>query len=148
MVMRFEVPQFIDVKDKIFGPFTLNQFIFLAGGFGLGYVAFKLIPSFLKYPAALVPIVTGLAMAFYKVNGRPFPLMVQAFFAYLFSKKLFIWNQRLEDQGPSKLEMGTGDQKSDDDEHIPASSSDTFTYQRLQDLAWNLDILEEDSDII
>ncbi len=33
--MRFEVPQFIDVEDKIFGPFTFKQFLYLAGGAGL-----------------------------------------------------------------------------------------------------------------
>jgi len=32
--MRFEVPQFIEVEDKIFGPFTWKQFIYLMGGEG------------------------------------------------------------------------------------------------------------------
>ena len=33
--MMFSVPQFIDVEDKIIGPLTLKQFIYLAGGAGL-----------------------------------------------------------------------------------------------------------------
>ena len=33
--MEYQVPQFIEVEDKIFGPFTLKQFIYVAGGVGL-----------------------------------------------------------------------------------------------------------------
>ena len=35
--MQFQVPQFLDVEDKIVGPFTIKQFIYLAGGVGMGY---------------------------------------------------------------------------------------------------------------
>ena len=38
--MRFEVPQFIEIEDKIFGPFTWKQFVYLAGGVGLAAVIF------------------------------------------------------------------------------------------------------------
>jgi len=92
--MRYEVPQFIDVKDKIFGPFTLHQFIFLAGGAGLGYLAFRTIPTVFKYPIAAIPVLLGLALAFYKFNGRPFIVMMQAFFTHLFSNKLYTWQKR------------------------------------------------------
>ena len=43
-VMRFEVPQFIEIEDKIFGPLTWKQFIYLAGGAGFGVIAFFLLP--------------------------------------------------------------------------------------------------------
>jgi hypothetical protein len=29
--MQFRVPQFIDIEDKLFGPLTFKQFIYLAG---------------------------------------------------------------------------------------------------------------------
>ena len=35
--MQFQVPQFIETEDKIVGPFTLRQFIYVAGA-GLGSV--------------------------------------------------------------------------------------------------------------
>lgn len=137
--MRFEVPQFIDVKDKIFGPFTLNQFIFLGGGLGLGYAITRLVPTFLKYPLALIPVVLGLALAFYKVNGRPFPLIIQAFFVYLFSSKLFIWSQRMQ----SSADQGTDKKKKEKKAPTPAPVEAPMTNDRLRDLAWNLDILED-----
>ena len=143
--MRFEVPQFIDIKDKIFGPFTLNQFIFLGGGFGLGYAITRLVPTFLKYPIALIPVVLGLALAFYQVNGRPFALMVQAFFLYMLSNKLFIWSQRLESSTPSELDKNkkSAHIQKEEKESREASLLDAPpTNDRLRDLAWNLDILE------
>ncbi|NCT02072.1 PrgI family protein, partial [Candidatus Parcubacteria bacterium] len=38
--MRFEVPQFIEVEDKIFGPLTWRQFLYLSGGLGMAVVIF------------------------------------------------------------------------------------------------------------
>jgi len=35
--MRFEVPQFIDVEDKLFGPLTFTQFVYLAGSGGISF---------------------------------------------------------------------------------------------------------------
>ena len=36
--MQFQVPQFIEIEDKIIGPFTGRQFAFLLGGFGGGFI--------------------------------------------------------------------------------------------------------------
>ena len=136
--MRFEVPQFIDVKDKIFGPFTLAQFIFLGGGLGLGYAVIRLVPTIVKWPLALVPAVFGVALAFYKVNGRPLTLMVQAFALYLFANKLFIWHQRTE--RPAETQPKATKKKKSEP---VVEEVQPMTNERLRDLAWNLDILED-----
>ena len=39
--MRFQVPQFIEIEDKIFGPLTIKQFIYIAGGAGLCFILFR-----------------------------------------------------------------------------------------------------------
>lgn len=36
--MQFQVPQFIEVEDKIFGPLTFKQFVYIAGGVALMYL--------------------------------------------------------------------------------------------------------------
>ncbi|TSC80302.1 MAG: hypothetical protein G01um101429_152 [Parcubacteria group bacterium Gr01-1014_29] len=33
-MQQFQVPQFIEVEDKIFGPLTTKQFFYLLGGGG------------------------------------------------------------------------------------------------------------------
>jgi len=45
--MQYQVPQFIEIEDKIFGPLTLKQFLYLAGGGGLCLLFFTLLPLYL-----------------------------------------------------------------------------------------------------
>ncbi|MCB9810747.1 MAG: PrgI family protein [Candidatus Nomurabacteria bacterium] len=91
--MRFEVPQFIDIEDKIFGPLTWRQFLYLGGGVGMGVVLFfinKILFLILGLPLALLAI----ALAFYPVNNRPFSFFLEAIFTYLSSTKLYLWRQK------------------------------------------------------
>jgi len=41
--MRHEVPQFIDIEDKIFGPLTFFQGLYLLGGFFGAFSVFYLV---------------------------------------------------------------------------------------------------------
>jgi hypothetical protein len=70
--MRFEVPQFIDVEDKIFGPLTFKQFIYLVGGGGTCYLSYKLVlfPFWIILSAGFA--IFALLLAFYRLNNRPF----------------------------------------------------------------------------
>lgn len=93
--MQFHVPQFIDVEDKIFGPLTFKQFVYLIGGAGLCVIAYTLIPyPFLSYPLVAILAAFSLALAFYRVNDRPFIYIVQAAFGYVTSSQLYIWKRR------------------------------------------------------
>ncbi len=143
MAMRFEVPQFIDVKDKIFGPFTFSQFLYMVGGGGLAYIAVKAIPTFLKYPIALALLLLGLALAFYKINGRPFSVVLQAFFTYILSAKLYLWRQRKQ-QSPEELaqKLATVKKQEIKEQKIAVVPEAPITRSRLKDLAWNLDIMD------
>ena len=105
--MRFEVPQFIDVEDKIFGPLTFKQFIYLAGGVGLAYVSYKLVPAPISWILALAFVILGLLLAFYKVNSRTFIEIAQAFGGPI----EFINNdpgRRESDTGPNKARQELG----------------------------------------
>lgn len=93
--MQFHVPQFIDVEDQIFGPLTFKQFVYLVGGAGLCVIAYVLIPyPFLSYPVIAVLAGFALALAFYRVNDKPFIDIVQAAFGYISSSQLYIWKRR------------------------------------------------------
>ena len=81
----------------------------------------------------------GLALAFYQVNGRPFPLVIQAFFVYLLSNKLFIWSQRMQ----SSADQDASKKKKVKKAPEPVPVEAPMTNDRLRDLAWNLDILED-----
>src|SRR6185295_13294320 len=92
--MEFEVPQFIEVEDKIFGPLTILQFIYVAGGAGFAFAMWLLLPLWaavlLGGPVALL----GAGLAFYKVNERPLMNTLEAAFDYFFRAKLYIWQKK------------------------------------------------------
>ena len=56
--MQFKVPQFLDIEDKIFGPFTFKEFVYLAGGAGLCFVLYRLLG--LVWGAIPILVVAGL----------------------------------------------------------------------------------------
>jgi hypothetical protein len=134
--MRFQVPQFIEIEDKIFGPFTFKQFIYLLGGAGGSYVAAKVLPVIFAVPVVLVLGSLALALTFYKVNGRPFADVLQSSFNYFFKSKLFIWKQR----PPEKERIRPQPIKEKGSE----SSLPRLTESKLKDLSWSLDILDLD----
>lgn len=134
--MQFQVPQFIEVEDKIFGPLTFKQFIYVAGGAGAVYLLWRVLPIYLAGP--LILGVGGLAasLAFLQWNGRPFILALENGFYYLVSSKLYLWNNEQKKKKPkagsSKLEA-----VSKPDVYIPKLSE-----SKLHELAWSLDIKE------
>ncbi len=96
--MQRNVPQFIEIEDKIFGPFTLKQFAYLAGGVGLSVIIWRSFP--LSFGIFLISPIMGLsiALAFMKYNSKPFIDVMRAAIYFIFSKKLFLW------QNPSNKE--------------------------------------------
>ena len=72
--MQFQVPQFIEVEDRIFGPLTFRQFIFIAGGAGMCYVFWRILPLLISAPLILAVAALALSLAFMEYNGRPFIL--------------------------------------------------------------------------
>lgn len=94
--MRFEVPQFIDIEDKIFGPLTWKQFVYLAGGGGFAIIAFFFMP-FVFFVFLAIPVGTlAAALAFYPVNNRPFSIFLESIYRYFKSDRLYLWQRRNE----------------------------------------------------
>lgn len=138
--MRFQVPQFIEIEDKIFGPLTIKQFIYLAGGVGISTVFFTFFSSkFIAFVFSVPFIVFSVVLAFYKPQGRPFILIVESFFKYVLSNKLYIWKK--EDKKIEKKENTVEDFSKNI--YIPKLSD-----SKLSDLSWSLDIKEKLEDDI
>lgn len=94
MYMQFEVPQFIEVEDKIFGPLTWRQFLYVGGGVGMGVVLFFTAPFFVFLLVGLpIGLLAG-ALAFYPVNNRPFSFFLEAIINYFQGTKLYLWRQK------------------------------------------------------
>jgi len=135
VLMKYQVPQFIEIEDKIFGPFTFKQFIYLIGGTGICFMAYKLLPLFWGVLIMLPAAAISASLAFYRPNNRPFIDTVEAAFNFFITSKLYIWKR--EDR---KIEM-----KSTEDIIKAAKNSlnvPRLSESRLKDLAWSLDINE------
>lgn len=92
--MRFEVPQFIEVEDKIFGPFTWKQFVYLAGGGGVAVVLFLSLPLFLFLVIGGPIIALAVFLAFHRVNNRPFSVFLESGFNYFTKRKEYLWRRK------------------------------------------------------
>ncbi len=105
--MRFEVPQFIEIEDKIFGPFTWKQFVYLMGGIGVATVSYLILPFFL-FVLIGVPI-TGLAflLAFYPINNRPFSIFLESVFSFYKSNRIYYWKKNKENIYRAKQQAPT-----------------------------------------
>ncbi len=135
--MRFQVPQFIEVEDKIFGSLTLKQFIYLAGGGGLSFMIYRLTGSFLW---SIIPIIIimgfSASLAFIRINNKPFIFVVEAAFKYFFASKLYIWKKQ-DNERVAKTPEGEEDIRKYASLMVPKISD-----SKLKDLTWSLDIKE------
>jgi hypothetical protein len=131
---QYQVPQFIEVEDKIFGPLTLKQFIYLAGSAGLALLCFTLLPLLLALPLAGLAGGIGAAFAFYKVNGRPLIVAAEHAFSYLLGNKLYLWKQRDASQDQPVQKTSAEPQ---------VLTVPRLSQSRLKDLSWSLNIKDQ-----
>lgn len=134
--MEYQVPQFIEVEDKIFGPFTLKQFIYVAGGAGVCAIAFFYLPLIFAIIVAIPVAALSGALAFYKVNNKPFEDMLEAGFIYFTGGRLYLWRKEPKTEKEEAVLAKAA---------MPQISPDTraklgLTRGKLHDLAWSLDI--------
>lgn len=105
--MRFEVPQFIEIEDKIFGPLTWKQFIYLAGGSGFAVIVFFLLP-FVFFVFLAIPVgALAAALAFYPVNNRPFSVFLESAYRYFKGGRLYLWKRRAAAITPKRVSADT-----------------------------------------
>jgi hypothetical protein len=84
-----------------------------------------------------VPPILGLALAltFYKVNGKTFVEILQAYVIYIIKGKLYIWKQR-------KIEKTKNKKIKNIEKKITLDNIPKLSESRLADLSWSLDVLD------
>jgi hypothetical protein len=136
--MYFQVPQFIDIEDKIFGPLTFKQFIYVLRRRCSGSLC-----SLLNYYRTLIAIIIiaapivvfALALAFYKVNNRPFIDIVQSWINYKLGTKLYTWKHREVTEDIQKKDRVTST--------TSVSAIPNVSQSKLKEMTWSLDILDK-----
>jgi hypothetical protein len=133
--MQFHIPQFIDIEDKIFGPFTFKQFVYLLGGAGTLFITWTLFGQVLGIMIGGPIAGVALLLAFKSVNGRPFSVVLEAGAKYFMGNKLYLWKKEEELEGSMQETVF----RSTEDEH-PNSALPRISGGKLSDISWNLDI--------
>ncbi len=127
--MEYQVPQFIDVEDKIFGPLTIKQFIYVAGGGGLIAILVLTLPLFFALVLGIPVAALAGALAFYKVNGKPFIEVLESGFTYFLGSRLYLWKKEKHVQEAVIAP-----------EAPVVAPKEGLSRRKLEELAWSLDV--------
>ena len=96
--MRFQLPQFIETEIKIVGPFTLQQFLWVAGGAAFVFLLFTLVKGVLFFVFAVPIAAIFLALAFLKIDGVPLIVYLSYSVAYFTNPKKYIFKKEEENK--------------------------------------------------
>jgi hypothetical protein len=96
--MQFQIPQFIEIEDKIAGPFSLRQLLFVVGGGIITFLAFTMLPFFAALLIGLIALGGSLALALVKVNGQPLPRIAFAAAGFFWKPRLYLWKREMKER--------------------------------------------------
>lgn len=95
--MKFTVPQFIDVEDKIIGPLTTRQFVIMLS-VSLILALFWKIFDFALFLTTGIPLFSlGVVFAFLRINGQPFHYFVLNVMQTFQRPALRVWDKAYND---------------------------------------------------
>ena len=100
--MRYQVPQFIETETKLIGPFTLKQFLWIAGGVSMIVLEFMFLNGVFFLGAAILTLGFFGAMAFAKVGGQPFVNFLAYALAYALGSKKYLFHRS---QDSSRIQL-------------------------------------------
>ncbi len=101
--MQFQIPQFTEIEDKIIGPLTLKQFLYLLGGAIIIYILFKLF-NFIVFLLLAIPIAAiSLALAFVRINQQPLSFSLKHFFRFMKKPDFYVWKRPEPQKTKEKL---------------------------------------------
>ena len=91
--MQFNVPQF-ETEDKLFGPFTVFQFLYVAAALVVAFLLFPLLATWFWLAVSAVLVGGTLALALVKIGGRPLSVFLLAAAHYLWEPKILIQSSK------------------------------------------------------
>ncbi|MBN2585058.1 PrgI family protein [Patescibacteria group bacterium] len=96
--MTTKIPQNIDKEDKLVGPLTLKQFLYLLGGSAVTFLVYQYyVIGYLFFTEvviiSLVVMLFAAMLAFGKVNGRPFITFLANVGNFIVTPKHRLWHK-------------------------------------------------------
>ncbi|HPX94695.1 MAG TPA: PrgI family protein [Candidatus Moranbacteria bacterium] len=91
--MLINVPQHIDVEDKIVGPLTAKQLGWVVALGIILLILWNMLPKILFFIVGVPLVIIFLALAFYKPYGQPLGSFVIFGIMYFFRPKVYFWKR-------------------------------------------------------
>ncbi len=89
--MQFQVPQFIETEDKIIGPFTIRQFVYMAAAGVISFFLFVTVKPWLWATGTLLVLTIALGFAFIKIEGRPLVHVMLSALNFYWRPQIYVW---------------------------------------------------------
>jgi len=96
--MQVQIPQFIEIENKIVGPLTLKQFLYLAGAGGLSFMFYFILEFWLWLLITSILGAIAIALAFIKYNGQHLPKIISAAFNFFWKPRFYLWQRMPEEK--------------------------------------------------
>lgn len=144
--MQFQIPQFIDVEDKVIGPLTIKQFLYLLVAGVVIFILYKVLNLFATIILAIPILGITIPLAFMKVHGQPFMGIVSNFFRFLRKPDFYVWKKPVNKK-PSPESMETEDIeiiKKSLDSRSGQAKIKPMAKENLQDLNWKVETNKEE----
>lgn len=110
--MRFQVPQFIETETKLIGPFTLKQFLWIAGGGATVMLLFVLLRFSVYFFALSIPsLAIFLSLAFVKVDGLPLMNYTAYFLAFALNPHKYTYLKESGDVHPNEPAVSSNNEQ-------------------------------------
>ena len=113
MGKKREVPQFIDIEDKIAFQLTAKQLGWAALGGFLIFIFWFFLESTYFFIWSLVTVAGVVAILFVHPYGMTIPTFVKNFVLYIFKPKIYVWRRKPHKyERPKKKEQNENNKKS------------------------------------
>lgn len=89
--MQFQIPQFIETEDKIVGPLTIRQFLYVGGAAGLSIILYFTAALWLWFILSVFLVTGGVSLAFVRVNGQPLMKIAASALNFYWRPQIYLW---------------------------------------------------------
>jgi|SRR3989344_4279149 len=92
-MQNYQIPQFIDYEDKVIGPLTIKQFLWLLAGGFIDFLLWNSLPLPLFLILGTLVGAFFFALAFLKINSRPLVYFLGSALNFVMRPKIHLWNK-------------------------------------------------------
>ncbi|HEX8974519.1 MAG TPA: PrgI family protein [Patescibacteria group bacterium] len=94
--MLINVPQYIDVEDKVAGPLTAKQLLWMIGLGIIMLILWNVVPKPVFFIMGLPLALLFVGLAFYKPYGQPLGSFIVFGIMYFFRPKVYVWKRTFQ----------------------------------------------------